>query len=199
MEPTASATIARPSTAPSRGVEALLKVAGPATTRGGLEIYLRPIFASDAPLVRALLETLSARSVFLRFNRHVDPSSPDLIRTLMAEDNARVAVMVALDRRLGPTTMLGMGRVILPRTTSTAEFTVVVGEPWQGMGVGAELLDRLIAAAREVGIRRMWGLALVQNTGVLRLARHLGCTVHYDPGCPQVEITLDVSRSATGA
>lgn len=181
---------------PKRVQDALLEVAGPATTRGGLEIYLRPIIGGDAGLVQALLETLSPHSVYLRFHRHLSCFSPALIRQLTAEEDAQSAVLVALDRRLGPTTMLGMGRVILPSKASVAEFAVVIGEPWQGMGVGAALLERLITVAKDVGVRRLWGLALAQNTGVVRLARKLGCALHYDQGCSQVEITLDLQRDA---
>ena len=36
--------------------------------------------------------------------------------------------------------MIGGARVIIGKNNNEAEFSVAVGDPWQGKGIGAELL-----------------------------------------------------------
>lgn len=55
-----------------------------------------------------------------------------------------------------------------------ADFAIVVADAWQGLGLGRELMSRLVAAARRYGLRKVSGHALATNTGVLALARRFG-------------------------
>lgn len=55
-----------------------------------------------------------------------------------------------------------------------AEYAALVEDRWQGRGLGRVLTRRLVDAARERGIRRLYGLVLPGNTRMLRLLRSLG-------------------------
>ena len=61
------------------------------------------------------------------------------------------------------------------------EFAVVVGDPWQGKGVGAILMERLIAIAKERSMESIGGLVLAENTHMLALARKLGFDISRVP------------------
>jgi acetyltransferase len=52
----------------------------------------------------------------------------------------------------------------------------VVGDAHQGRGLGRHLLQRLIAIARERGVRRLVGQVLRENKPMLDLAAKLGFT-----------------------
>ena len=54
------------------------------------------------------------------------------------------------------------------------DFATVLADAWQGLGLGHELLSRLIVAARAHGLRRLSGQTLATNTGMLTLAGRLG-------------------------
>jgi acetyltransferase len=54
-----------------------------------------------------------------------------------------------------------------------ADFAVVVGDPYQGEGLGTELLERLADAAVARGIRRFRASALAENVAAHKLVRRL--------------------------
>lgn len=39
----------------------------------------------------------------------------------------------------------------------TSEFSIVVGDPWQGKGLGKKLLEMCIGIAKEKGGKVLWG------------------------------------------
>jgi RimJ/RimL family protein N-acetyltransferase len=49
----------------------------------------------------------------------------------------------------------------------------VVGDRWQGQGLGTEVLERLADAAHERGIERFSATMLAENAAVHRLVRRL--------------------------
>jgi acetyltransferase len=53
----------------------------------------------------------------------------------------------------------------------------VVGDEWQGLGLGSALAERLAEAARDAGIRRLAAVMLAENEParrlMLRIARRL--------------------------
>jgi acetyltransferase len=77
--------------------------------------------------------------------------------------------------------MLGVARLMTRLMSdpdrTRAEFAVLVGDPWQGQGVGAELLQRLMAIARERAMELLWGTVLAENKTMLSLARKLGFAI----------------------
>jgi RimJ/RimL family protein N-acetyltransferase len=72
----------------------------------------------------------------------------------------------------------------LPETPRTAEFSIVVGDDHQRMGLARGLMSRLATAARANGIRRFRATALTGNAAIVALMerfadgpvrrRHLG-------------------------
>jgi acetyltransferase len=54
-----------------------------------------------------------------------------------------------------------------------AEVAVVVTDAYQGMGLGTELVRRLVEVARDEGLARIVAKILPENEAMLALARHL--------------------------
>lgn len=54
-----------------------------------------------------------------------------------------------------------------------ADFAIVVGDPYQGEGLGGELLERVADAAIARGIRHFRATALADNVAVHKLVRRL--------------------------
>jgi acetyltransferase len=108
-------------------------------------------------------------------------------------DYDREIDMVALQKTNGDKErMLATARVITDPDGKRAEFAILVGDPWQGKGVGARLLERCLTIAKERGIETVWGIVLHENTGMLALARKLGFKVSRsdDPG--ELQVTIDL-------
>jgi acetyltransferase len=89
--------------------------------------------------------------------------------------------------------MLGVARVISGINPREAEFSVAVGDPWQGKGIGAALLQRCIAIAQERGIETVMGTVLAENTQMLALGKKLGFTIKKMPGTGEYELSKDFS------
>ena len=62
----------------------------------------------------------------------------------------------------------------------TADLAIVVGDPWQGLGLGRQLAALLAERAREQGITQIAGTMLAGNRAALRLMRGFGTHVERD-------------------
>jgi len=89
--------------------------------------------------------------------------------------------------------MLGVSRLLSAPGSDTAEFAIVVGDPWQGCGVGAKLLSRLAAIAVQRGFKTLWGLVLRENRAMIELARKLRWPVIFGTDLSEVEVRLDLT------
>ncbi len=56
----------------------------------------------------------------------------------------------------------------------SAELAVVVGDPWQGQGVGIRLMENAIKIARERNIREIWMDVLADNKAMNGLSKKMG-------------------------
>ena len=126
------------------------------------------LFAGD------LFRVLSPRSIYYRFFRPLKEIPPDLLVRFTQIDYDRDVALVAIDQSSGTDRMLGVSRLMGDPDGSEAEFAVLVGDPWQGKGIGAALLESCLTIARERGVRSIWGIALTENTQMLALGRKLG-------------------------
>jgi len=72
------------------------------------------------------------------------------------------------------------------------EVAVFVGREYRHRGLARRLLTELVAEARRLQLRRVWGLVEFDNLPLLRLARSLGFTRGGDP----YEFTLDLAQEA---
>jgi acetyltransferase len=161
-----------------------------AVTSDGLEIFVRPIRPEDAPLFEALFDTLSKSSIYNRFFRPVNSLTRKMLVGYTQIDYDRQIALVAMEESESGR-MLGVSRVIRTTGDRTAEFSVLVGDPWQGRGIGAVLLKRCLQVAKDQGVRYVWGIVLPENKQMLALARKLGFEVDY-PAQSEVEVRIDL-------
>jgi acetyltransferase len=88
--------------------------------------------------------------------------------------------------------IIGVSRYYMNPQTRSGEFAVIVRDAYQGQGLGQHLMERLIAVARERGVRKLAGHELRENAGMLALANALG----FREGAPidrdVVQVELDL-------
>jgi len=97
-------------------------------------------------------------------------------REWLAERDARHPVLVA--ERDGRVVGWGSLNRFNPRAAydHVADFSVYVERRWRGRGVGRELLEALVAAARGIGYHKMVLAALAHNAAGLALYTRAGFT-----------------------
>lgn len=163
------------------------------TTRSGQRLTIRPIQPEDAEPFVELFKTLSPTSVYYRFFRHMRELSPELLAMLTQIDYDRHLALVAFDEGETAGRMLGVARFIADPDLNHTEFSIMVGDPWQGQGVGAALLLHLLHAARKQGVKRVWGTVLRENTQMLHLGKRAGFTtkLNMEEGTYDLSIDLD--------
>jgi acetyltransferase len=90
--------------------------------------------------------------------------------------------LIAVTLQAGSKRLVGVGRFVREQCGETAEIALVVADDWQGRGLGRRLMERLIAAARGLSVRRLVGATLSENISMLALARKLGFETSRDRG-----------------
>ncbi len=135
----------------------------------GTQVLIRRIRADDGARLQAAYERLSPATKYRRFLAPKPHLSASDVRYLVEVDGASHVALVAVlaDR---PEHIIGVGRLVRLRDEpDAAEVAIVVGDPYQGQGLGGELLERLRLAALEIGIERMQATVLAHNVAIHRL------------------------------
>ena len=83
-------------------------------------------------------------------------------------DYDRDIAIVAEIRENGKRRIIGIGRVMRKHELKSGEIAVPVHDEFQGKGLGYILMETLIAIAKEKGVGELRGLALTENTRILR-------------------------------
>ena len=103
------------------------------------------------------------------------------MRRICFNDFDREIVLV-VDRTnvSGSHEILGVGRLSKGGGRNEAEFAVVIGTPWQGQGLGSELLRRLVDIGRDEQLKCITGQMLADNREMIAIARKMGFAVSFD-------------------
>lgn len=167
------------------------------TTKGGLELFIRPIRPEDAPLLVDLFQILSPQTIHYRFFSPLKSMSHEMLVRLTQIDYDLDIALVALDRGQGCEKMLGVARIMSKPGGIDPEFAILVGDPWQGMGVGATLMEKVLSIAKRRGLEAIEGVILEGNINMLALARKLGFEIKWIPGTSECEARIDLNKFET--
>lgn len=163
---------------------------GPVPLKNGEAVMIRPIRPDDEPLMVRFHEGLSERSVYQRFfhmMRLTHRISHDRLARVCAVDAPRDVALVAewQDPQAARAEIVGVARVQALPGGHDGEFSVIVTDRFQGIGLGTALMARLIDTAREAGLTRIGSDVLSENADMQRMCARLGFTVR-PTGDPQV-------------
>jgi acetyltransferase len=158
---------------------------GEVALRDGTRVPLRPMRPEDVELETRFFAGLSARSRFQRFMQHLNELPPQMLARFTQLDYDRELALVALHGG----EFIAVGRDAPNPDGETAEFALVVGDTWQGKGLGRLLLERLREQARKAGYKALYGNILEANHEMLDLARRLGFTVASREGADVIVVS----------
>ncbi|MGZ5158019.1 MAG: N-acetyltransferase family protein, partial [Caldimonas sp.] len=148
----------------------------------GTPVRMRPIRRSDLELERRFVTGLSLRTRYLRLLSGRQPMPGELERWVDI-DPAREIAIIAVAGDGDTEQQLGVARCALDAEDPTRwDFAIVVGDAWQGQGLGEALLRRLMRRADEAGVAALSGVTLSENQRMLSLARKLGFTTRREAG-----------------
>lgn len=141
--------------------------------RDGTPVLLRPIEPGDFELERQFVQGLSRSTGYQRLMSPRTPTEAELRRwtDIDAEFEGAMVATITVD---GHEQQIGVARYVREPGERAAEFAIVLGDAWQGAGLGRQLLSALIELARQRGIGQLFGTTFSDNLGMLGLAQRLG-------------------------
>lgn len=144
----------------------------------GTPVRLRPIRPEDEPLVKELLENCSDETLYFRYFHLIKSFPHSFLIRFTQNDYDREIGLAAFGIPPAPEVMTGVGRLVMSPDRGTAEFAVIVADPWQGKGLGSKLISRVIEIARDHGVHFLWSEVLAENKPMLALVQKMGFTLH---------------------
>ena len=163
------------------------------TLADGTPAVIRPIEAGDKARLAKAFSLLSDETRNRRFLAPKPRLTPRELRYFTEVDGCDHVALVAVHAEQ-PRWILAVGRFVRdPEHPDTAEFAIVVGDAYQRRGLGRALSERLVAEARERGIRRFTAWMQSDNVAVQRLIRSISEHLTYVPqggGARQVIVDL---------
>ena len=162
----------------------------------GTRILTRPLEPEDAALYPEFIAHIAPEDARLRFFAAIKELSPERIHELTHLDYDRAMAFIAFDE--AQCQMLGVVRLHLDPDARSGEFAVIVRSAFKGHGLGWMLMQRIVDYARTVGLGRMHGQVLAENTTMLRMCAELGFQIADDPDSSAVKVvTLPLPTDAS--
>ncbi|MRS04995.1 GNAT family N-acetyltransferase, partial [bacterium] len=159
--------------------------------KGGRSVLLRPIRPEDEPLEEEMFKTFSAQTKRFRFFGPIgDVTHEMLVRYSQIDYDREIAIIAELVEG-GMKKMAGVVRVIADPYNETAEYAIVIGDPWQGLGLGTVMTRYIIDIARERGIRKIYAYLLEDNLDMLHLFQKFNFTAHKEDDLYRVDLELN--------
>ena len=143
-------------------------------TKDGAPLTLRPIKPEDEPLWHKMLATFSEETIRFRFFSQIGEITHEFATRYCFIDYEREVAIVAELEEDGERKLIGVGRLTSEPNLEEAELAVVVGDPWQGRGVGTLLTDYCLEIAHNRGIRRIVAEMLPDNEVIIAMLKRRG-------------------------
>ena len=167
---------------------------GPWTLRDGRSITIRPIRPEDEPLMTDFHQHLSDQSVYMRYAGALQLRyriTHDRLARICFNDYDREIALVAVHHAHGRPEILAVARMTKLYGSNTAEIAFIIRDRDQRLGLGGELLDRLIRIARDEDIGRLVAEMLIENRGMRKLLTSRGFEIEVpEPGDQMISAVL---------
>ncbi|MGA9497968.1 MAG: bifunctional acetate--CoA ligase family protein/GNAT family N-acetyltransferase [Terriglobales bacterium] len=167
------------------------------TMKDGNQVTIRPIRAEDETLMVKFHETLSDRSVYLRYfsslslRRRV--AHERLLRICFGDyDREMVLVAERTDPDTGERRIVGVGRMTKFHAKNEAEVAALVTDQYQQVGLGKELIRRVVDVARDEKVGQVSAEMLPDNIAMQAVFRGLGFRFSSDEDLTSLRAVLDL-------
>ncbi len=156
----------------------------------GKKLKLRPVRGEDEPALKLFHETLSSESLRYRFfTARRNFRHRELAKFAQIDYQQEMAFVA--ENQEGE--ILGVVRTWTDADQVQSEFSVLVGDQAQGLGLGSKLMQKMIRYCKDQGIMEMMGTVLADNGPMLKLANKLGFAVSRHLEGDVVEILLPLN------
>ncbi len=173
------------------------KYVGQWTMKDGSAVTIRPIRPEDEPQVARFHETLSDRSVYQRYLHMLKLSQrvahERLTRICFIDYDREMALVAEAKDASGEPRIIAVGRLKKTHGANEAEFALLISDEFQGRGLGAELLRRILEVAKDEKMSRVTGDILPDNFIMQRICEKAGFELKRSAEDPVVKATLELA------
>jgi acetyltransferase len=147
--------------------------------KDGTPMVMRPMRPEDEPMLVKFHETLSDRTVYLRYLRpmllEARVAHERLARICHCDYNREINFLAEIDaEEAEERKILGAIRLSKMHGINEARFSVLINDLAQGKGLGKEMLRRLVDIARQEKLTRIEALITPDNEVMKHICGELG-------------------------
>ena len=167
------------------------------TMKDGKPVTIRPIRPEDEPMLVKFHETLSDRSVYLRYfctlslSRRV--AHERLLKICFGDYDREIALVAErIDPAAGERQIMAVGRINKLHGKNEAEVAVLVSDQFQNLGLGYELLRRVIQIAKDEKLSEIHAEMLPDNIGMQVIMKSCGFKVRAGEDMSSIQAFLEL-------
>ena len=156
----------------------------------GTPMIIQPIRPEDAEIEQEFVRNLSAEARYFRFMRAIEELPPEMLVRFTQLDYSREMALIAVINVDGKRRQIGVARYTVNPDGKSCEFALTVSDEHRGQGIGSQLMDAMMDAARGHGVQVVEGEVLANNRRMLSLMQELGFSISTsidDPSIRRVE------------
>ena len=147
--------------------------------KDGREVLLRPIKPEDEPLWLEMFQSFSDDSIRYRFFQMLKDTPHEVrVRYCNIDYDREIAIVPELTEK-NRKRILGVSRISIEPDGKSGELAFIVGDQWQGFGLGTKLVDYTLEIAKEMGIETVYAIMLRDNNRALNLTKKMGFKIEY--------------------
>ena len=159
--------------------------------KNGEPVLLRPIRPEDEPMEAEMFKTFSAETKRFRFFAPIKDATHEMLIRYTQIDYDREMAIIAEVTEEGRKKMAGVVRLISDPYNETAEYAIVVGDPWEGQGLGTMMTRYILEIARKRGIKKVIAYVLEDNAAMLHIFKKFEFAARREEEMFRVELVLD--------
>ncbi len=144
------------------------------TMKNGQKVTLRAIKPEDELIEKEMFSNFSERTQRFRFFQLIkDISHEKLVRYTQIDYDREIAIIAEVEED-GVKKMAGVARLIADQYNETAEFAIVIADPWQNFGLGNKFTDYIQDIAKARGTQKIYANILAINHIMLHMFKTRG-------------------------
>jgi acetyltransferase len=145
----------------------------------GHEVLLRPIKPEDEPLWLDMFHSFSEDSIRYRFFQLLKDTPHEVrVRYCNIDYDREIAIVAELSEEKRRS-ILGVGRLSVEPDGKAGELAFIIGDQWQGQGLGTKIVDYVLDIAKDMGVETVYAIMLPDNQRALNLTKKMGFKLEY--------------------
>jgi acetyltransferase len=154
-----------------------IQYVGTWTAKDRTKVTIRPIMPEDEALLVKFHQVLSDRTVYMRYLQPMmlqERVVHERLARICHCDYDREIALVAESGEGEDQQILGVVRLSKLHGANEARLSILIGDPFQGIGLGGELIRRAVEIAREEKLSRLSSILTVDNHVMQHIFEKLG-------------------------